>query len=363
MPNNLVFAFPKNGNANVTVSLQKTIRVPDDGKDHALPPGLGGFNYFLHEGKKVLPIGDEEALWFNFNNSNHELPVAIKILTGGINAITGEKEEGAARTVLKNNSNTKSGQNYMVVPGQPWLDGFKGKDENVVRQFVAVKLGEGRTVEEKLEGTQFGGLQIIVIPPSEALVEKAREAARRREEERRARINRWLEQNPGKTEEDYLHRAVPLKMRSMALESCSMSKSMGIGAGGKIKQEIVQSDYKPTDFDTANAQYTNLDLVHSLEFALLKRLPFPPQIPTFDQWNNAGLPWFSIPSNPDKAVKVDGSSRLADLDRQDNLSALKPEQTTTQIQQDQVIHIYPGLFKTSKPEPIIDTQPVPICKF
>lgn len=372
MPNELIFSFPESGNAKASISLQKTIRVPDDGKDHPLPPSLGSFNYFLHDGKKVLPVGDDEALWFNFSNSNKDLPVAIKILTGGINAITGEKEDNANRCILKkNNPVTKSGQNYLVVPGQPWLDGFKGKDENVVRQFVAVKLGQNRSVEEKLEGTQFGGIQIIVIPPSQKMVEKAMEAARIREEQRRRDLKKWLERRPGKTEKDYNNRCHPRYFHEKSMMAQSMfsncesvalsaDMNMGVGAGGKITQEIMESEYKPNDFDSSKAQYANLDLKHSLEFALLMKSKLPPQIPTFDQWNNAGLPWFSIASNPDKAVKIDADSRLAALDKTGNLSALKPEQPTTQVQSNQVINLVSnGLFQPPPELPIFET-PLPV---
>ena len=52
----------------------------------------------------------------------------------------------------------------MVVPEQPWLDGFcVAKD--VIRQFVAMPLGSGYSVEEQITGKpEHGGLQIIVYP-------------------------------------------------------------------------------------------------------------------------------------------------------------------------------------------------------
>ena len=54
-------------------------------------------------------------------------------------------------------------QNYVVLPEQPWLDGYcvaKG----VIRQFVAARLGDGYTAEEQLRGTTRGGLQLEAIP-------------------------------------------------------------------------------------------------------------------------------------------------------------------------------------------------------
>ncbi len=55
-------------------------------------------------------------------------------------------------------------QDYMVVPDQPRLDGFC-VDKGMVRQFTAMPLGEGYTVEERLTGeARHGGLQIVVYP-------------------------------------------------------------------------------------------------------------------------------------------------------------------------------------------------------
>ena len=72
-----------------------------------------------------------------------------------VNALTGKQ--------WKNELSSRP-QDYLVVPGQPWLDGFCVR-KGVVRQFVAMPLGEGFTAEEQLTGTaEHGGLQIIVYP-------------------------------------------------------------------------------------------------------------------------------------------------------------------------------------------------------
>ena len=42
-------------------------------------------------------------------------------------------------------------QDYVVVPGQPWLDGFS-VGAGLIRQFVALPLGAGYSVEEQLTG-------------------------------------------------------------------------------------------------------------------------------------------------------------------------------------------------------------------
>lgn len=41
---NLVFSFPEvHPQAKLTISLQRTLRIPDDGNAYPLPPGLGNF--------------------------------------------------------------------------------------------------------------------------------------------------------------------------------------------------------------------------------------------------------------------------------------------------------------------------------
>src|SRR5215470_3778380 len=52
-------------------------------------------------------------------------------------------------------------QDYVVVPDQPWLDGINAGD-GYVRQFVAMPLGLGYTVEGQVTGAEeFGGIQLL----------------------------------------------------------------------------------------------------------------------------------------------------------------------------------------------------------
>ena len=59
-----------------------------------------------------------DALWLNFGSISYgrpELPVALKIGAGKINAVSGEKWVDGLN---------QDPQNYVVLPEQPWLDGF-----------------------------------------------------------------------------------------------------------------------------------------------------------------------------------------------------------------------------------------------
>jgi hypothetical protein len=56
---------------------------------------------------------------------------ALRVYVGNINAVTGEK---MGREVVEERK-----QDYVVVPGQQWLDGICVQ-EGVVRQFVACRV-------------------------------------------------------------------------------------------------------------------------------------------------------------------------------------------------------------------------------
>lgn len=136
----------------LTIALQRTLRIPDDGRTYPLPAGLGAFPLrsvddfpatapasWLQRGGVVLPMFQSEALWISFSA---RYPCAVKIAAGKINAVS-----GAAWTAERHSEP----QDYVVVPGQPWLDGFS-VGEGLIRQFVAMPLGARYSVEEQLTG-------------------------------------------------------------------------------------------------------------------------------------------------------------------------------------------------------------------
>lgn len=164
--NQLVFSFPEiHPDARCMIGFQRTLRLPDDNKAYPLPPGLEKFP-LMHvddlgecllkdwetHGGIFFPMYQAEAMWINFNS---DYPFAIKVAAGKINAVTGDSWSNQLHT---------NPQDYLIIPKQPWLDGFcisKGK----VRQFVAMPLGDGYTAEEQLTGAaEHGGIQIIAYP-------------------------------------------------------------------------------------------------------------------------------------------------------------------------------------------------------
>src|SRR5262245_36583072 len=165
----LTFRFPEiNEGAKSVIEFQRTLRIPDDGKHYPLPPGLGAFPLrhvedfadrvppdWRERAGVMMPLYQAEAMWISFSanwRSRGSYPCAINVAAGKINAVSGKpwkpELDGSER-------------DYIVVPEQPWLDGFcVAKD--VIRQFVAMPLGSGYSVEEQITGKpEHGGLQIV----------------------------------------------------------------------------------------------------------------------------------------------------------------------------------------------------------
>ena len=212
----LTFRFPEvHPDATCEIGFQRTLRIPDDGRDYPLPPGLGTFplrhvdDYadrlppaWRRRGGVLLPMHQAEAMWIEFD-SETDYPFAIKVATGKVCAVTGDA--WAERL-------NRDPQDYLVVPEQPWLDGYcVAKD--VIRQFVAMPLGAGYSVEEQLTGAaEHGGLQIIAFPMKRKRYEQMRE-----QEERRPKANYEM--------------AAPAP-------SAAPLKQMGLAPGGRMKQAI-----------------------------------------------------------------------------------------------------------------------------
>ncbi|OCK93017.1 uncharacterized protein K441DRAFT_495920, partial [Cenococcum geophilum 1.58] len=162
---------------DLQISFQRTVRVPDNKDTSALPPSLGEFplyevkNYvnklpenMSAKGGLFMPLYRKEAMWIRFHSTR---TYTIKIYVGGVNAISGEPAVETAATKLRRQNllrQSKSIQDYVVVPDQLWLDGIATRDGNV-RQFVAMAAGTGYSVEGQVTGEEAtGGLQFEITP-------------------------------------------------------------------------------------------------------------------------------------------------------------------------------------------------------
>jgi len=171
-----------------------------------------------------------------------------------------------------------------VAPEQPWLDGFC-VEKNVIRQFVAARLGEGITAEEQLTGqAEWGGVQLLVAP-------MARPAFERHFPMERA--NR------------------PQMMEAM-VSYCQAEAvgDMGLGLGGRMHQEIAKDPYDLADWDQEAASRCFVHLVRAEDWKTLtgKEAPRLP-MDVADYLGNKG-PWYL---HPGTGKPVGGSKKLAGL--------------------------------------------------
>jgi hypothetical protein len=295
--NSLVFRFPPvHAQAELRIDFQRTLRIPDDNREYSLPPGLGSFplqhvdDYaervpasWKEHGGVFLPMYQADALWINFQSRGY--PFAVKIAAGKINAVTGSAWE---------NKLSAEPQDYVVVPEQPWLDGFciaKGK----IRQFVAMPLGQGYTAEEQLTGAAaHGGIQIVAFPMKAALYEQLA--------------------------------AQELRQMSAPTECCQMSRSaeMGLAPGGVMRQEVYDDPYGIESWEATASSRCFVHIANSAQYKAITGVAPPTKPPSAESYTKAGLPWFEYYAG-DLGV-LGGSVKLAGLDSVAALGIKKQEQ-------------------------------------
>ena len=281
----LNFDFPEvHEEASCRIDFQRTLRIPDDNKEYPLPAGLGRFpvrhvddyaNKIPEEWKQhggvLMPMYQSEALWLNFSG---DYPFALKIAAGKINAVTGEGWKNAL---------SDEPQDYVVIPEQPWLDGFAvGKGR--IRQFVAMPLGEGYTAEEQITGDAIhGGIQIIAYPMKAEAYEKYCL--------RSSTLNKMTEE-----------------MCDYDMDGCAM----GLAPGGLMRQEIYDDPYGIDVWDRAHSARCFIHIVNSMHYKKVTD-EFPPhRPPTISDYQQAGIPWFEYYA--DELSAIEGSKKLAGLD-------------------------------------------------
>jgi len=308
----LKISFPEvHENATVQVSFQRTLRIPDDGKEYPLPPGLGRFplrhiddyaertpRAWLERGGVLLPMWQCEGLWLHFRCGHvekhaTEYPFAIKVATGKINAITGDKwDRGLSRNP----------QSYLVVPKQPWLDGYCVQ-KGVIRQFVAMPLRRNYSVEEQITGeAEFGGIQIEVFPMKRDVFEERFPVV----EHLRARAGAYAEMD---------HYSVGIAGKC--------EDSMGLAPGGRMRQEIFRDPYSIHDWDTEHGSRCFVHLVNSIGWQQITGQKPPSKPLTIREYSAARYPWFDY-YDP-KAEELEGSKVLAELNSVKEMGEKKRE--------------------------------------
>ncbi len=306
----LVFRFPEvHDEATCAIGFQRTLRIPDDGRDYPLPPGLGRFplrhlddyakrlpEEWQRRGGVIAPIHQAEALWIRFNASRY--PFAVKVATGKLCALTGDSWV---------NHLNRDPQDYVVLPEQPWLDGYC-VEKGMIRQFVAMPLAlwEGYSVEEQLTGdARHGGLQVLVYPMKHERYERAKD--------------QW---------------ACVVESPDTELGGFPPPWDMGLAPGGRMKQEIYDDPYGLDAWDQRHASRCFISLANSVLWLTITGERPPTLPPTAKDYTDAGLPWFAWYGGD--AAAIDGAEKLGSLKSVAQTGEAKgekplPENETTEV--------------------------------
>ncbi len=252
------------------LSFERTLRIPDDGRTYPLPPGLGRFpirrvsDYedrvpasWRQRGGVFIPMYQREAMWLLFD-APHWRRCAVKIAVGMVNAISG----GIWRNDL-----SAVPQDYVVCPDQPWLDGIKAGD-GFIRQFVAMPLGMGYTVERQVTGkAEFGGLQIMVFDP---------------------KPGRFTNRPPR------MDREMRAMAENLVCACVAPGTEMGLGAGGRMRQEVYPDAYGIETWDATNTGRIFVHIANSMMWREITGEEAPGTPVSARTYARYGLPWFDL---------------------------------------------------------------------
>ncbi len=274
----------------VAVRFVRTLRLPETGT-HPLPPGLGEFpvrrvadfpdtvpEEWRARGGVMLPVYLREAMWLSFAGTRE--PAALQVGVGKVCAVSGEPWSDRL---------SRSPQNYVVLPRQPWLDGINS-GKGTVRQFVAVPLGLGATVEGQVTGEEvWGGVQLQSFP----LIKRELTKWRKAERHRSARARTTTLPTGG-----YGMPAMPMMSGPAAPAPGAAptpsrgATAMGLGVGGSMHQEVYEDDRAPKSWADAPAGRVFVHLVTPPEWRRITGEAPPPSPVDRAAYTRAGLPWF-----------------------------------------------------------------------
>ncbi|MCY3776159.1 MAG: hypothetical protein OXH11_09255 [Candidatus Aminicenantes bacterium] len=281
----LTFSFPEvHREARCSISFERTLRIPDDDREYPLPAGLGEFplhhvDDYAHRlpqrwndhGGVFMPMYQAEALWISFDGS---YPMAVKVSAGKVDAVTGQPFS---------NELHRRPQDYVVIPDQPWLDGFCVR-KGLIRQFVAMPLGQGYTPEEQFTGAaEHGGLQVVVYPMKASQYERL-----------------MAERGPD-----------PYEIDAICCSALPYSE-MGLAPGGMMRQEVFSDDYGFSVWERDVRSRCFVHLLNSGQYRTVTGYAPPYEPPTAADYTGAGLPWFEYFDADLKALE--GAPRLDRLD-------------------------------------------------
>ncbi|MEH0548669.1 hypothetical protein QA802_38085 [Streptomyces sp. B21-105] len=274
----------------VAVRFMRTLRLPEKGT-HDLPPGLGAFPVrrisdhagtvpaeWLARGGVMLPMYLREAMWLSFASSSE--PAALQVGAGKVCAVSGRPWSDRL---------SRDPQNYVALPRQPWLDGINS-GSGTVRQFVAVPLGLGATVEGQVTGEEvWGGVQLQSFPLEE----------RRRAEWREAERGRRIPLTPdliggvfGSLPPPAAPTATGAAPGPGGAPRARAAAAMGLGVGGSMRQEVYRDERPLAHYTTEPAARVFVHLVTPPQWRRITGEEPPASPVDRAAYTKAGLPWF-----------------------------------------------------------------------
>ena len=150
-----------------------------------------------------------------------------------------------------------------------------------MRQFVAMPLGDGYTVEEQLTGAAVhGGVQLVAYPMKAERYEALR--------------LKW---------DSFM-----LRRDAECSEGPVLEGAMGLAPGGRMKQEIYDDPYGLDAWDQRHGSRCFVSLLNSLQWLAVTGERPPSEPPTAQDYAACGLPWFDYYGGDAQAVP--GSDKL-----------------------------------------------------
>ncbi|WP_460071855.1 hypothetical protein [Streptomyces sp. YKOK-I1] len=283
----------------VAVRFMRTLRLPESG-EHDLPPGLGTFPLrrvadhpdtvpaeWLARGGVLLPMYLREAMWLGFAGSTR--PAALQVGAGKVCAVSGKPWSDRL---------SHDPQNYLALPRQPWLDGINS-GKGTVRQFVAVPLGLGATVEGQVTGEEvWGGVQLQSFPLNEEKHAEWEEAQRLLSLETRSvksvggghgAVPAAPGAMPPQAAMPMMPAAVPAPPGAPRARAVA---AMGLGVGGAMRQEVYRDTRPVEDYTREPGARVFVHLVTPPEWRRITGEEPPPSPVDRAAYTKAGLPWF-----------------------------------------------------------------------